>query len=186
MSYPANLSFIIRDGLEEDIPACLAIDHHYETDYVWQMSIQPETHGWQISFRIERLPRPVEHVYPSEESNLMQALETERGFLVASIKDEPDILGYLTMVFDPVYGIAQIQDLVVSRPYRRVKVGTRLLSVARRWALERGAEQLHIATQTKNYPSILFYQNNGLSFCGYNDQYFPNQDIAVFFGQPLR
>jgi hypothetical protein len=43
-----------------------------------------------------------------------------------------------------------------------------------------------LETQTKNYPGILFSQANGMVFCGFNDRYFSNGDIAVFFSQTLR
>ena len=58
MTTNTPLSFLIRDGLEADIEACLAIDHSYETDHVWRMSIQQEeTQQWNITFMVERLPR---------------------------------------------------------------------------------------------------------------------------------
>jgi hypothetical protein len=43
-----------------------------------------------------------------------------------------------------------------------------------------------IEIQTKNYPGIIFCQQRGFAFCGFNDRLFPNQDIAVFFSQALR
>jgi len=86
---------------------------------------------------------------------------------------------------DPIHGIARIHDLVVSLPYRRQRVGTRLLSIARQWAKEHRLINLMIESATQNYPGIVFAQQSGFKFCGYNDHYFPNQDIAVFFSQSL-
>ncbi len=37
------------------------------------------------------------------------------------------------------------------------------------------------AVQSKNYPAINFLQRNGFTFCGYNERYYRNQDIAVYF-----
>ena len=37
----------------------------------------------------------------------------------------------------------------------------------------------------KNYPAIRFCQSRGLAFCGYSDRYWPNYDIALFFGESL-
>jgi GNAT superfamily N-acetyltransferase len=87
---------------------------------------------------------------------------------------------------DPIYKIAHIHDLVVSQPYRRKRIGSRLLNVARQWARDHHLVQIMAEMQTKNYPGILFCQQAGLEFCGFNDHYFPNQDIAVFFSQTLR
>jgi ribosomal protein S18 acetylase RimI-like enzyme len=115
------------------------------------------------------------------------ALPNDQCFLVAqSAGDDNEILGYLAMHIDTTNQIAQLQDLIVSRPYRRNKIGTRLFSVARKWARDHDLLRLTAEVQTRNYPAILFCQQIGLTFCGYNDHYFPNQDIAVFFSGTLR
>jgi GNAT superfamily N-acetyltransferase len=181
-----SLGFLIRDGLESDISACLQLDHHYESDHVWQMTLDESPGQWQVSFKIQRLPRILEATYPASEARLRLALPAEHCFLVAAAKEDSEILGYLTMRNDPVHRIALVQDVVVSRPYRRQHIGTRLLSVARQWAKEHHLLQVTVESQTQNYPGITFCQQNGFVFCGFNDQYFPDSDIAVFFGQSIR
>jgi GNAT superfamily N-acetyltransferase len=181
-----SLGFVIRDGLEKDIAACLGLDHHYETDFVWQMNMAENAGQWSISFNKQRLPRTLEAVYAADEHRLRLALPPENCFLVAVAKDSPDILGYMTMRHDPVYHAAWIQDVVVSSPYRRRRIGTRLVNIARQWAKEHDLVQLNMENNTKNYPAIVFCQQLGFKFCGFNDQYFPNQDIAIFFSQSLR
>ncbi len=181
-----TLGFLIRDGLSIDIPDCLALDHLYKTDYVWQMNIAEESGGWRVGFKTERLPRLMEIDYPSDENRLQSVLPAEHCFLVAISRDQSEIMGYLAMRNNPVYSIAQVHDLVVSRPYRGKRIATRLLNVARQWARERHLVRITIEVQTKNHPAILFCQQAGLEFCGFNDHYFPNQDIAVFFSQSLR
>jgi GNAT superfamily N-acetyltransferase len=177
--------FIIRDGIASDIEECLNLDHTYETEYVWQMSLRQEPYGWQVAFRTERLPRAIESLYPANAERLYQAVQTN-NFLVVIGKDEPILMGYLTLRFDPIYATAMIQDLVVNRHFRRRGIGKRLLNIARRRAVEHEAQRLLVELQTKNYLGIQFCQASGLTFCGFNDQYFPQHDIAVFFGQPLR
>jgi GNAT superfamily N-acetyltransferase len=179
-------SFLIRDGLESDLAACLALDHACVTEFVWQMSIQQGTGQWQVLFKTERLPRSMEVMHRSDAARLHLALAENECFLVAVSHDNDDILGYLTMRSDPVHHIALIQDIVVASDYRRHRIATRLLHVARQWAREHDHLRLTIETQTKNYPAIQFCQSNGLNFCGFNDHYFPNGDIAVFFTQSLR
>ena len=41
-------------------------------------------------------------------------------------------------------------------------------------------------TPTKDYPAICFYQKHGFAFCGFNDQLYPNHDIALLFALSLR
>ncbi len=182
----STISFVIRDALTADIQLCLALDHTYETDYVWQMTAFEDAGQREIVFKTERLPRTMEASCPSNPDRLRWSLAADHCFLVAAKRDSAEVLGYLAMRSDHAYSLAHIHDLVVSRPYRRHRVGTRLLNVARQWARERDLKQLTVELQTKNFPGIAFCQQAGFKFCGFNDHYFPNQDIAVFFCQALR
>ena len=168
--------FVIRDGISSDIPGCLALDHEYETDHVWQMRLHEDIGYHQITFRTEKLPRTLETVWPSDENRIRMALQDDQCFLVVQgTKDTEEIFGYLVMRVDPVYQIAQLQDLVVSRPYRHNKIGTRLFAVAQKWARDHALLRLTAEVQTSNHTAILFCQQMGLTFCGFNDHYFPTR-----------
>jgi ribosomal protein S18 acetylase RimI-like enzyme len=179
-----SFNFIIRDGLKSDITACTELDLSYETDHVWQMTVHRASDQHSVMFQTTRLPRLMSVDPPKHQFRLV--LASQQCFLVAVGRDEPQMLGYLVMQQDPVNKIALIREIAVDRPFRHRRIGTRLINVARQWATERDLEQITIEVPTKNYPAILFCQNLGLTFCGFNDQYFQNQDIAVFFGQTLR
>ncbi len=182
----STVNFVIRDGVRGDISHCLELDHSYQTDTVWQMKISDED-GWRIDFRAERLPRVIDAICEVNEARIRAALLPEHCFLVATTReDQPEVIGYLTMRSDRVNHIGWIQDVVVAREYRRHKIGTRLTRVAARWAKEHEFATLMIETQTKNYPGIRFCEAAGFSFCGFNDRYLPNRDIAVFFSQSVR
>jgi ribosomal protein S18 acetylase RimI-like enzyme len=78
-----------------------------------------------------------------------------------------------------------VADLVVAPEYRRGGIATQLLQAGQAWALQAGLRRLIVETQTRNYPAINLLQRSGFSFCGYNDRYYTNQDIAVFFALNL-
>jgi ribosomal protein S18 acetylase RimI-like enzyme len=183
-----TLAYLIRDGIPADIVPCLDLNHSTQTERVWQMNMMQDGANWQVTFREERLPREVDVTHTPDESRLRLMLAPEACFLVAAGKDDAsDVrLGYLTMHIDPVHLIARVHDIVVGREFRRSGIGGRLLRVARAWAHDEGAKRLMLETRTQNYAAIQFCQKNGLSFCGFNDQYFTSQDIAIFFGQSLR
>ena len=90
------------------------------------------------------------------------------------------------MTIQPSPYVGWIADFAVARPNRRQGVGTALLAAAGRWAQEHGLLRLMIETPSKNYPAICFCLKRGFTFCGYNDRYYANQDIALFFEQNLR
>lgn len=188
MNPSSTTSFIFRDGLESDIPACLKLDHSFETDHVWQMTLHhDDVRQYDIQFRIERLPRMIEIEQFGSEDRLHAATQPDQCFLVAVDRDiRTDVLGYLTMRHDPEFRIGWIRDLHVGREYRRRTIGSRLLKIARAWAKERGVTRLMIEIGTKNIPALRFCEDMGFTFCGFNDKYYLNQDIAVFFSQTLR
>lgn len=181
-------SLTIRAATPDDLPACLALDLSYETDYVWQIDVRGDESGAiQIGLRTARLPRLMRVAYPRAAKLLSAALSWERslgGLLVA--EKNGSVCGYLLLRFEPERSAALIVELGIDAPFRRQKIGTALLNAAYAQAQANGLRHLSVETQTKNYPAICFCQRNGLVFCGYNDLYFANGDVALFFGQTVR
>jgi len=174
---------VIRPAELADLDVCLALDPSYSTESVWQMELGDEGQV-SVRFRTVRLPRSMRVVYPHDRDQLIAGWKRCDGFLVAQHGE--DIIGYLALRAYTAEALAWISDLVVQRAHRRQGVGLALLNEANRWAKSRGLRWLVVEAQTKNYPAICFCQKNGLSFCGFNDHYYPNQDIAVFFARNLR
>jgi len=180
-----TLSIVIRDALAEDVAACLALDHSFHTDHVWQMNLRQED-GWQIAFRNERLPRTLESHHQPHPDHLNTSLMAEQCFLVAEIRPTGAIAGYVVMRRDPTSEIGEIIECAVPTPFRRSGVGKRLIGITQNWAREHHLKRIQAAVRTINVPAIDFFQDVGFTFCGFNDHYFPNRDIALFFNQPIR
>ncbi len=174
----------VRDAAEDDLAACLQLDLSYETDYVWQMDVRDDTGVIAINFRTVRLPRPMRVVYPREAQALALAWRKQDCFLVAETSGV--VRGYLSMRIDAGPGTAWITDIAIGRAWRRQNLGSALLAEAYNRAQGSGLRRLTIETQTKNYPAICFCQKHGLNFSGFNDRYYPNHDIALFFGRNVR
>lgn len=170
---------IIRSAAAADLPRCLAIEAGFETDYVWQMDSRAHEGQIDVSFRTVRLPRPMKVAYPRDVKQLNAGWQTCDAMLVAD--DNRSLAGYIALAKRTAQATAWVQDLIVARPSRRSGVGSALLAGALRWAREEKLAWLLVEVQTKNYPAIQFCQKQGLNFCGFNDHFFVNQDIAVFF-----
>ena len=184
MTIANSTKFIIRDATENDLPSCLQLDLSYETDYVWQMDVRDEDGTIAIGFRTVRLPRLMRVVYPREPESLTTALQRRGCFLVAETSGI--VRGYLVMRAEAGHLNAWVSDLAIGRAWRRQKIGSFLLNEAYSWAQKHDIPHLTVETQTKNYPGISFCQKHGLYFCGFNDHYYPNHDIALFFGRNIR
>jgi GNAT superfamily N-acetyltransferase len=174
----------IRSATPADYEVCLLLDHSVSTEVVWQMSIEEQDGAQTIAFRPARLPRSTKVLYPRASETLVESWNRHSSFLISGWEHE--IAGYVNIREEASLEAAWVADLVVDRPYRLKGIGTALLRAAREWTLEHKFRRLVVETHTKNFPAISFLQKRGLILCGYNDLYFPNQDIAIFFGQTLR
>ena len=174
----------VRPAESRDLEACRALDHSYTTDRVWQMETREVNGSLTVTFRVARLPRTMRVNYPRQGEDLLAGWRQRDGFLTA--EEDGRVCGYVALTSQAEHGIAWVGDLVVGRPWRRRGIGTALLRAAARWGRESDLVRLVVEVQTKNYPAMQFCQARGLAFCGYNDHYWPTQDIVLFFGQSLR
>lgn len=171
---------IVRQGGLRDLNGCVAIDPSYATEYVWQ--VRTEEKPYQeifITLHTIKLPRTVRARPPRDSDHLIEDWQGGGCFLVA--EDEGELRGYLSMTVQRWPAIGWVKNLAVMDKHRRQGIGSDLLRAALSWARERGLDSVLLETQTKNYPAICFCRKHGFAFCGLNDHYYPNQDIAVFF-----
>ena len=174
----------IRPAIKEDIPLLTALDHNYTSDYVWQLDVRSEEGQVNVSFRQTRLPRSVRVEYPRHPQRLSEDWEKRSTILVALL--ESDVIGYISLDQNLAPVTNWITDLVVVRRMRRQGVGSALLLAAQDWARQSNNYRMVLEMQPKNYPCICLAQKLGFDFCGYNDHYYPNHDIALFFAKSIR
>lgn len=169
----------IRPAISTDIPKMIALDHNYATDHVWQMTMDLTETQTQVSFREVRLPREVHVNYPRTYHKLVDNW-TDRNLLLL-VEDCEYIRGYISVQLGLAPASAWIEDLVVDRLQRRKGIGSALILSARDWCGKKRLQRLTLEMQPKNYPAIHFAYKLGFKFSGYNDQYYRDQEIAIFF-----
>jgi len=177
-------SFETRPATATDMPRLMALDHSCMSDYVWQLEVRHEANQVVVNFREVRLPRSVQVTYPHNPFSLADEWTKRDAVFVALYGTEP--VGYICVTEEHASTIAWVTDIVVAPEQRRQGVGSALLSAAQAWAMERGARRLVVEMQSKNQACIRLAQKFGYEFCGYNDQYYPTQDVALFFGRALK
>jgi ribosomal protein S18 acetylase RimI-like enzyme len=174
----------IRPAKSTDIPALMAIDHNYSTDYVWQMEIESEENNVGVRFREIRLPRSVRVEYPRQVSALADEWTQRSGLLVALFEEET--VGYISLVLSIAPVTAWVTDLVVVRRLRRQGIASTLVLAAQELGENLGSRRIVLEMQPKNYAAIHMAHKLGFDLCGYNDRYYANHDIALFFAKGLR
>jgi GNAT superfamily N-acetyltransferase len=176
--------FEIRPANATDIPHLMGIDHSCMSDYVWQLELRREVGQVMASFREVRLPRSITVAYPRTPSTLADEWTKRSTVMVALHEGTP--IGYICVVKETTSVMGWVTDLVVAPDHRRKGAASALLMAAQAWVSERGVRRLILETQSKNQACIHLAQKFGYEFCGYNDQYYPTQDVALFFGRALK
>lgn len=176
----------VRPAALEDLPRLAAFDHGYSTDYVWQMDLREDSAVGEIQavFRPVRLPRPMRVGSVRDPRHLAADWNRRVCFLVA--EQDGIVKGYLNLVLASSPETAWVTACVVERRFRRAGVGSVLIAASVQWSRANRLKRLILEMQSKNYPAISFAQKHGLVFCGYNDRYYPSQDVALFFGMALK
>jgi ribosomal protein S18 acetylase RimI-like enzyme len=175
---------IVRPATLADLNACLSVDHASITDHVWQMKAQEAESRVSVTFDTVRLPRRMQAEYPRNLDQLLEDWQRGEAFLACEIDGQ--VRGYIDLLARPWQHLGWVANLAVDREVRRRGIGTSLMRHARQWAREQGLQKILVEATTKNYPAICFYEKLGFQFCGFNDHYYPNQDIALFFVLVLR
>ncbi len=180
----------IRPPTSADIPKLVEIDHDYVSDHVWQMEVQRETGQKPSDLRVEiifrqlKLPRSVKVEYPRLPSQLASDWKERSCLLVAALHGE--VVGYASVMLSVAPHTGWMTDLAVMRRLRRQGIGSTLVLAGQEWARQKRCLRMVLEMQPKNYPAICLAQKLGYDLCGYNDHYFPNHDIALFFSKGLR
>ena len=176
--------FEIRPAIATDIPRLMTLDHSSVSDYVWQLELRREPAQVTANFREVRLPRTVDVKYPRAPSTLGD--EWMRRDIVLVVTQASAPVGYVCALEEHASAVAWVTDLVVMPEWRRKGAASALLTAVQDWALERSVHRLILEMMSKNQGYIRLAQKFGYEFCGYNDQYYPSQDVALFFGRALK
>jgi len=174
----------IRPAIATDIPILMAHDHNFSSEYVWQMELEEEHGQVNVSFREIRLPRSVRVEYPRPVNTLADEWTHRSAILVATL--DGAAVGYTSLMLNIAPVTTWVTDLLVMRRLRRQGIGSALILAAQEWAMQHDTRRLVLEMQPKNYPAICMAQKLGFNFCGYNDRYYANHDIGLFFAKLLR
>jgi len=173
----------IRPARSDDIEPITELEHNFYSDYVWQMDIRQIEGEANILFREVRLPRSTHVSYPKPFKDLKDEWTKRDGLLVADLRGQ--IVGYISL--NKVTGLRTtwVSDVAVKNVYRRQGIGSALVIAAQEWAMQNSCGRLILEMQPKNYPTIQLAKKLGFDLCGYNDHYYANNDIALFFAKWL-
>ncbi len=174
----------MRGGTAADWPACWNMDVSYTSEYVWQLRARPDGAAYSANLTRVRLPRPVTLRDPLWGGDRGMTDSNDGALVVA--ENQAGIAGFAALVADPLRGVDVILMLAVAVHARRRGIGRQLLSAAMKVAAGRGRRAICATLQARNYPAIEFFMSAGFSVAGFDEQFYPSTDVAVFFSSRLR
>lgn len=174
----------LRPTVANDLSRLMAFDHSITSDSVWQLELRRDSGQVTTTFREVRLPRTIKVSYPHNPFALADDWVRKSMMYTAVINTDP--VGYVSLLERGTASVVWITDVVVEATSRRRGVGGALLAAAQGWAEARSHRRLIFEVQSKNLPGIRLAQKSGFEFCGYNDHYYINQDVALFFSKILK
>lgn len=176
--------FQIRPTIANDLARLMGMDHTVTSESVWQLEVKRDVGQSAAAFREVRLPRPIQVQYPHNPFSLADDWVRRSMMFTAVTGEEP--VGYISLLERGAASTVWVLDLVTAPAYRRRGVAIALLSTAQAWVESRSHRRLILEMQSKNLPTIRLAQKSGFEFCGYNDQYYPTKDVALFFAKSLK
>ena len=174
----------VRPTVATDLTRLMGFDHSVTSESVWQLELRRNTGQVVSVFREVRLPRSIVVSYPHNPFSLAEDWVLKSMMYTALIGNDP--VGYICLLERGVESVVWVTDMVVDAPSRRKGVGSKLLSSAQDWATSRSHRRMILELQSKNLPAVRLAQKFGYEFCGYNDHYYLNQDVALFFSKAFK
>lgn len=166
-----------------DLTACLTLDGSYETDHVWQVTQRQDDEQVVTQFQVIRLPRAMRVAYPGWSEALLA--HQQRGDLIMVAAEANEVRGYIDQETQPDQNIAWLHHLVVAPAWRKQGIGSALLQRGMQHARQLGLTHIMTVVQSKNYPATRFLNRHGFKFCGYNERFYRNRDIGLYFVRGL-
>lgn len=171
----------LRPTVATDLSRLMAFDHSTSSESVWQLELRHDAGQVMATFREVRLPRSIAVAYPHNQYALADDWIKRSMMYTALVGKDP--AGYIGLLERGAASVVWVTDIVVDVRQRRRGVGSALLAAAQAWAESRAHRRLILEVQSKNLPAIRLAQKFGYEFCGYNDHYYLNQDVALFFAK---
>ena len=159
------------------------MDVSYETEYVWQLQSSVHADVPMVGFVQVRLPRTITLRDPLWGGTADPPQPEHASLIVAEVLGVVD--GFAFVVPDEPRGVDALWMLALRPHSRRRGLGVRLARAAIEAARAGGRRALCATVQARNFPAIRMLQASGFVLTGYDEQYYPSNDVGLRFAHRL-
>jgi ribosomal protein S18 acetylase RimI-like enzyme len=174
----------IRPAISSDIPELMSFDHSVSTGHIWQVDANIVEREISVRLLETRLPRPLTLAYPKRVEEMADTWTEHSLFLIARM--DAKLVGYLTLSIEKDTRTALITNLVVNANFRNQGIASGLVVAVRNHLRNTGIRRLLMAIPVRNEAALALATKLKMTFCGYINHYFVNQDAALFYSLAVK
>ena len=168
----------------EELPQIAQMDLSFESDYVWKTQTLEGFDSFESSFQRIRLPKTIRVSFQAYSTSNLETLIQRREIL--AVRYEEKVIGYARLEQDETVNRLVVKSGGIMPEYRNKGVGSVLLDRICEIAHYNRIRSLVCMVQAKNDPAIRFLMARGFVFCGYQEFFFRNMEIGLFFSKNIR
>lgn len=174
----------LRIANMSDCPLLTKIDLDFDSEFVWTSQIMEELDSYSINLQKIKLPKIIHVAFQANNSTALENMVKRKEVLIARYENQ--IVGFSRIETDETGNQFIIKTGGVKPDYRKKGIGTAILTGVQEMAQQNRVSRLVFTLQAKNDPAIHFLMGRGFQFCGYQEFYFSNYEIALFFSKNIR
>lgn len=168
----------------EEYPQIAQMDLSFESDYVWKTQMLEGLDSFESSFQRIRLPKTIHVSFQAYSPSNLEYMISQREIL--SVRYEEHVIGYIRLEQDEAVNRLILKTGGIMPEYRNKGVGSVLLERVTEIARHNSIRSLVAMVQAKNDPAIRFLLARGFVFSGYQEFFFRNMEIGLFFSKNVR
>lgn len=177
----AKLKVILANSTNhEDM---LELDHSFKSQYAYRMRADMENKNASFRFEPVKLPREAHLSYMRDKNSLLKTWDDASLIYVGVLDDV--LVSYVAIDAKTLPMTARVTNLVVMPEVRQNGIGRTMLAAVEDWTARQGLLRILLEIPMRNYPMVELSRRCGYEICGFMEQYFPNDDPALFYQKRL-
>ena len=161
----------------------LELDHSFNSHYAYRMRANVENQNSSFNFEPIKLPREVHLSYMRDKKSLLKTWD-DASLIYAGVLEDV-LVSYIAIDAKNLPMTARITNLVVMPEVRQSGIGRTMLAAVEDWGARQGLRRVLLEIPMRNYPMVELALRCGYEICGFMEQYFPNEDPALFYQKRL-
>jgi len=162
----------IKRIYKDNFPQGKKIIYQYSSNNYYDVSYKERENGWAIDFTLKHFDTPF-HKYL--EGEIFEDYIEDIECYIAEFDGKE--AGIVSFSHEKWNNVLRINDIHIYQSHQHKGIGSKLMALVKKRAVEIGVRTIVLETQTSNYPAIQFYRKHGFQLIGCDLLSYSNNDI---------